>query len=333
MQDVQKNSEPDIGTFTRQSALPVVVIDRSLNIVFANAAYASVVHRPDENLVGCNILDVYVMSPEVKEQLREKCGEAFSGNVSRTNVQPYHEADADGVLRLRYWQATQEPVRNEAGEVEYVVQRIQDVSYLVNLQQKNDLVAAELDHRVKNLFSVILATARISSTNATSVKQYTDDFCGRLESMARYHNKMSEQGWTGLALREIFEEELKYGAPGMSDRYSISGVDAVLSQRSTKDGGMIIHELVSNATKSGCFTQPDGRLDISWTISDGTLRIVWDETGMKGVKPPERKGFGLRFLSMMPNATVRLEFRDIGLRIEYDVPVHLSLDGFDFQTE
>lgn len=320
----------DVAAIAEQSALPIAVLDRELRIVFANRAYRTAVSATEGPIDGRCVLEVFDIPPQMEESYRQKCFEAFAGQVSRTRIQPYERTEPGGQAEQRYWQATQEPLRNADGDIVLIVQRVQDVTHLVSLQQSNDVVTAELDHRVKNLVTVILATARITSASAESVGQYTDEFCNRLESMARYYNKMSANGWKGLSFRSMFEDELAQVAGRGTSRYALRGEDLILSLKATKDGGMLIHELVSNAAKHGCFSRPGGRLDVEWKIVGTELRIDWTESGLTGIRPPEKVGFGTKLLSMMPNAKIRKEYRDSGLRLEYIVPVHTAVDGVHF---
>lgn len=327
------DEKPDFGVFVGQTICPIMVLDRDFRYVFANEAYQKALGKTEAELLGWSYFEVLPETPKREAEIRERFRQTLDGQATRLEVQPFRALDSDGREKAGHWQAMQEPIRDASGRGIYIVQRAQDVTAQVMLQRSNDLIAAELDHRVKNLVTVILATARITSTGAESVEQYTDEFCSRLESMARYYNKLSANGWKGLSFRDMFEDELAQVAGRGSGRYAVSGENITLSVKATKDGGMVIHELVANAVKYGCFSRPGGRLDIEWTIVDGKLRILWVESGLEGVTEPTKTGFGTKLLSMMPNASIRRDFRDTGLVVEYVVPVHLAVDGYEFSGE
>jgi PAS domain S-box-containing protein len=312
-----------IAEFTERSTIPVMALDRDLCFVFANAAYCKALGRTFAQIRGQYVFDVYEAPPADQESFKRKCGLTFAGAITRSEIQTALVQDEEGRTRSVYWQATQEPFLDENGMVRYVLQRIEDVTHLVELQRSHDIVSAELDHRVKNLISVILATARITSPMASSVEQYTDEFCARVESMARIYDRMSSAGWRGLSLRSLFEEELTQVASRQPIQYSLKGKDIQLSLKATKDGGMIIHEFVANAAKYGCFAQPGGRLDVEWSISDAKLRVLWVETGGGVGATPRKAGFGTKLTEMLPNARVRREYSENGLRIEYTVPIEV----------
>lgn len=318
---------PDLGAFLNQSICPIMILDRDYRYVFANDAYRSAVHRTEEELLGRSYFDVFPEAPE--REVSEIFQRALAGEPALLEVHPFPTVGGGESSKARHWQAMLEPLRNAAGEAEFIVQRAQDVTAQVMLQQSIDVIATELDHRVKNLVTVILATARISSASADSIEQYTDEFCKRLESMARCHNKLSANGWKGLSMRELFDDELAQVVPRGSGRYSLRGEDITLGLKASKDGAMVIHELASNAAKHGCFSQPGGRLDIEWTVVDGSLKVTWLESGLEGVKAPKKVGFGSKLLSMMPNVKVRQEYRNTGMWLEYVTPLYLALNEYE----
>jgi PAS domain S-box-containing protein len=316
-----------IAVFSEGSIIPMMAVDKDLRYVFANKAYCEAIGREQVDILGQYVTDVYQMPPEDRDSFIRKCKATFAGEVTRSEVRTSIVPDASGRTRAINWQTTQEPFYGGAGEVIYIVQRVEDVTHLVELQKSHDVVTAELDHRVKNLISVVLAMARITSSTAQSVEQYTEEFCARLESVARIYNRMSDAGWTGLRLKSLFEDELAQVAGGRAIEYSLKGEDILLTVSATKDGGMVIHEMASNALKYGCFSQAGGRLDVEWSFEDGCLRILWVESGVTGIRPPDKEGFGTKLITMLPNARVKRDYRETGLRIEYIVPIDLTVDG------
>ena len=323
---VEELSQSDIAGFVDQSAVPIMALDRDLRFVYANDAYCKYFSPPRDQIIGRSVFDVFELTPEMEESFKAKFLLTFQGKRTRSDVQMSIVAGADGKNKPVHWQSTQEPFFERDGKVRYIVQRVENVTHLVELQESHDVIAAELDHRVKNFVSVILATARITSASATSVEQYTEDFCSRVDSMARIYSHMSSQGLVGLDLRSMFEDELAQISNQKAIRYSLKGDDVKLTGKATRDGGMVIHEFVTNAMKYGCFSCPEGRLDVEWEVSDTHLRILWVESGLTGIKPPQKIGFGTRLTEMLPNAKVTRDYRDTGLVIEYVVPIDLVIN-------
>jgi PAS domain S-box-containing protein len=305
----------------------MMALDKELRYVFANNAYCKVIGCQQADIIGQHVADVFEVFPEDKESFIRNCEAAFAGEVTRAVVRTSGASETSGRTRTINWQMTQEPFYGRNGEVKYIVQRSEDVTHLVELQKSHDVVTAELDHRVKNLISVVLAMARITSSTAETVEQYTEEFCARLESVARIYNRMSDAGWTGLSLKSLIEGELFQVSGGRPIDYSLKGEDILLTVPATKDGGMVLHEMASNAVKYGCFSKPGGRLDVEWFLEDGKLKVLWVESGMTGIKPPDKDGFGTKLITMLPNAQVKRDYRETGLHIEYTVPTGPTVEG------
>ena len=78
---------------------------------------------------------------------------------------------------------------------------------------------------------------------------------------------------------------------------------------------MVLHELLTNASKFGFLTVPEGRLTVAWLQDDDGLRVRWEETGLKNVKPPAKDGFGFALLSMFPNMKAEKVFAEDGFKL------------------
>ena len=67
---------------------------------------------------------------------------------------------------------------------------------------------------------------------------------------------------------------------------------------------LILHELATNATKYGSWSA-GGHVSVSWERMNGTLKVIWEETGGPSVKPPLRKGLGTTLIkAALTGATV-----------------------------
>ena len=73
----------------------------------------------------------------------------------------------------------------------------------------------------------------------------------------------------------------------------VSGSDAPLGSKAITSVALLLHELATNAAKYGALSTIDGRLTITMSVADDTLRISWDEK-VPGALPMQeaREGFG-----------------------------------------
>ncbi len=156
-----------------------------------------------------------------------------------------------------------------------------------------NLLMAELDHRVKNTLASIQALVQQTRAGAGSVEDFSAALDRRIRAMSHAHDLMSETRWRGASVRGLVEEEL---APFRSDRTGsllISGDDLMLSPKAALPFTLVVHELITNAAKYGALSTPSGDIRIGWhRREDGALVLTWKERSGPPVAVPTRRGFG-----------------------------------------
>lgn len=305
---------------------PYMVMDRRLHIVYANPAYLEMVERKLEDIIGRYVFDNFPDTEERVEVIRSALVRTLNGETTHMERQHYHFESPDGSTRTRCWQCTQTPYYNDDGQVAYIIHHAEDVAEAVELERRNQLIARELDHRVKNMFSVIQATASLASQNVTDISEFRDSFISRLMAMSRSYNQLRHSDWEGVPLRDIFEDELEPYGGLRSSRISVEGPHVLFNAKVVQTAYMFVHELATNAAKYGCFSTPEGRLHISWRREEGGpgMFISWTETGLSGVTAPETTGFGTQLADFMPNMKIKRDYRDEGLHVEVYLPMTLA---------
>ena len=185
----------------------------------------------------------------------------------------------------------------------------------------NELVAAELQHRMKNLFAVIEALARRSLTGDCPLDEARETFIGRLEALARADQQLVDAGWKGTNLYDLVRSELK----PFADHMKVEGIDVTLNSRGAQSFALALHELATNASKYGALSSSGGMVTIDWHIpnaKDGALRFRWRERGGPPVSPPTRAGFGTSLLKAALGEG-RLEYAIEGLTYEVGIPFEM----------
>ena len=305
---------------------PYMVMDRRFYIVYANPAYLEMVERKLEDIIGRYVFDNFPDTEERVEIIRSAMVRTLNGETTRMERQSYHFESADGSTRTRCWQCVQTPYFNSDGEVAYIIHHAEDVAEAVELERRNQLIARELDHRVKNMFSVIQATASLASQNVTDISEFRDSFISRLMAMSRSYNQLRNSNWEGVPLRDIFEAELEQYGGLNSNRITAEGPHVLFNAKVVQTASIFVHELATNAAKYGCFSTPEGRLHISWWHEEGGpgMFISWTETGLSGVTAPETTGFGTQLSDFMPNMKIKRDYRDEGLHVDVYLPMTLA---------
>lgn len=190
---------------------------------------------------------------------------------------------------------------------------VRDITARKQEEERQRLLVAELDHRVKNVLGLVSALVDQSLQAKGVPPTAQGDLQARIQSLATAHSLISRTGWQGAALRELVEAELApYRAP--KGRIDISGDDIMLAPSTVQPLAMALHELASNAAKHGALSGLAGRLTVSWARQpDGALVIDWRETSTAAPPDAVGTGFGMRLLrDILP----RERDLDIDLRLE-----------------
>jgi two-component sensor histidine kinase/integral membrane sensor domain MASE1 len=186
-----------------------------------------------------------------------------------------------------------------------------DISDRKATEERQALLTAELDHRVKNILATIQALIVRTAPTKTSVEDLATTLQGRVQAMSRAHSMLAGNRWESASLARLLRDELSpYGA----DRAAFDGPDVQLVPRAALSISLALHELATNAAKYGALSNPAGRVEVRWRMADGALALDWTETGGPALAgPPTRRGFG----SAMTERVIRHEF---GGMLEVDYP-------------
>ena len=180
------------------------------------------------------------------------------------------------------------PVHGNGG-VHRVAGVATDVTERRAARERQALLAAELDHRAKNILAVVQSLVRL--TPAEDPAGYARAVEGRIAALARAHGLLAKGSWSGAALEEMLRAELAPHA--RAGRMATDGPPVTVVTEAVQPLSMVLHELATNAAKYGSLSRTDGRLSVTWRITaEGALRIEWMESGGPPARPPTRSGFG-----------------------------------------
>lgn len=203
---------------------------------------------------------------------------------------------------------TVSPVRDAQGVIIGASKIARDISDRKRAQQHQNLLLREMNHRVKNLFSVTTGLISVSAHSAKSVEELAVSLRERVLALSRAHDLTlpefgsevtAEAGTTLFALLgAIIAPHDDPGAP----RMTITGTDVPLRGSTLTSLALLLHEFATNAAKYGALSMPSGRLTLQALIEGEMLVMTWTESGGPAVaagKVPE--GFG----SLLERATVQ----------------------------
>lgn len=201
-----------------------------------------------------------------------------------------------------------------------------DVTERRRAEERQMLLAREVDHRAKNALAVVQSI--IALTRDADPEPFRAAVTGRIAALARAHTLLARDGWNSAGLRELVEEEVapyRIGAEAM-DRVTLDGPALALAPGAAQPLAMALHELATNAAKHGALSAPGGRIAIRWqAMENGGLSLRWSETRPEPLSgPPARRGFGY---SVIRNTVERqlgglcaFEWREEGLAFRIELP-------------
>ena len=197
---------------------------------------------------------------------------------------------------------------------------------LSEAHDRADLLARELNHRVKNLFAVILAIVQMSARDRPDAKDVTESINQRIRALLTAHEvTQGELEHSVAPLSTLVETTL---APYRSEKQpaTIDGPEVLLAAKRVTPLGLVLHEMTTNAVKYGAWAR-GGAIDVSWKRDGDRVRLIWTETGKADAAPvaePDRQGFG----SMLTTSAARQfggeiqrDFKPEGLVVTIDLPV------------
>ncbi len=237
-----------------------------------------------------------------------------------------HAASGD----YRWHQTRAMPLRDDDGRAVEWLGTSTDVEELRALQRRQELLVAELQHRVRNLLAMIRSIGQRTATNAVSVQDYAQHLEGRISALGRTQALLTREIGRGVDLQNLVLDELEAQA-ALPGRYKVKGQDVSLSPKAAEVLTLAIHELATNAVKYGALAQGDGRIEIGWTVEPGDggglpwLRFTWTEFGVTMEGGPHREGFGTELItSRVPyelKGEGRMDFRETGVAATIRFPL------------
>lgn len=196
------------------------------------------------------------------------------------------------------------------------------------VEKHQDLLLAELNHRVKNTLAIVLSIATQTLRHAPTASAFQASFEARIIALAEAHNLLTESNWRGASLRDIVDRVLEPFRGSGASRYTITADEPVFVGPKTAVAlVMALHELATNAAKHGALSNETGRIAIAWQVAAATsprLKITWQESGGPPMPPNPRSGFGsrlIRGLSEDASGRVEMQFAPTGLVCVFDLPL------------
>ncbi|WP_206436086.1 sensor histidine kinase [Altericroceibacterium xinjiangense] len=175
---------------------------------------------------------------------------------------------------------------------------LRDITERREAARRQELLIGELNHRAKNLLGVVSGIAHQTVRSSETLADFGPSFAGRLSSLARAHEVLTASAWDRSSLQVLVESLVGDYGRGDNPSVSVAGDEVLLPPKQILSISMVLHELLTNALKFGALASSEGRIAIVWSIGERGLALDWIETGLAGVSPPTRRGFGFKMIAM-----------------------------------
>jgi PAS domain S-box-containing protein len=271
-----------------------------------NATFARIVGYSRDELVSKSVQDITHpddLALSLAEVERLRSGKADSYEIEKRYVRK------DGVPVWVHITGT--AVRRNDGLVDHFVAVIQDISERKRAEEQVRLLVREMNHRSKNLLSLVQAVAR--QTAVSDPENFINRFTNRIQAIAANQDLLVRTSWKGVDVDDLVCAQLAHFSDLIGYRISVHGPKLRLNGAAAQAIGMALHELATNASKYGALSTDAGHVDISWRADDGLFKMNWTERHGPPVRPPDHRGFGTTVLESMAKQAV-----DGAVQLEYD---------------
>ena len=266
--------------------------------------------------------------PEDRERARNAWGDAVTAERLTIDYRIYHACEG----RYRWFQTRALPLREGSGIVEWLGTST-DIDDLRHLQEQQDVMVAELQHRTRNLITVVRSLAEQTMSRSASMDVFRRRFYDRLAVLSRVQGLLSRSSIEPITLHTLISTELDaLGAWEAADRIELDGPPVRLRKATVQTFALALHELATNARKYGALAGRAGRLSVTWRTytENGRMRLAlhWNETGIERPREEpatDRRGYGRELIEKaLPytlDARTRYELEETTLHCAIDLPL------------
>ena len=252
------------------------------NWTWASPQWTAFTGQTKEESLGWGWLEA--LHPDDREGAREAWERARTADIFEAEYRLREAATGT----YRWFQTRATPVYNEERRILEWLGTSTDVQDLREMQDRQGVMVAELQHRTRNLMGVVRSLGEQTIRSSKGLEDFVPRFRDRLAALGRANNLLSRLGeGKRLAFDELIEAEIAaLGEAAQQDgKVTLNGPKGVaLRSSGVQTFSLALHELATNALKYGALAQPKGRLEISWQVRNEAdqpwLHVDWRETGV-----------------------------------------------------
>jgi PAS domain S-box-containing protein len=325
-------AERFLRSILEQAAEPIIVCDPAGKVTHASRAALAL---SGDDPIGRPLAQALPLGA-VGSVARRACAARLNRTLKKVlggRVLSGLEFSFAGELEQRHYLLSAGPLHDTREQVIGCMVMLTDITDRKRAEEHQQVLLAELSHRVKNTLASVQAIATQTLRGAASLEAFGTAFTGRLKALALAHGVLTQTGWSEAELGELIRQSVAPYLTSRTDSVRLSGPPTYLPPRQVVIVMLMIHELAVNAAKYGALSNDDGRVGIEWTIEphgeQRLLRLHWTESGGPTVRAPSRKGFGTtlieRSIAHELDGRATLEYQPQGLACELRFPLQGSV--------
>lgn len=330
--DAFSRSDPHLSDLqkTMLDATPdcIKVLSVDGRLLTMNRAGCLALNVPEDSEFGMPWLpllpgDVHLLGEEALQKAKQGQSARFPGR-------------SENPAGLMYWDNLLTPLIDASDSVVSILCVSRDITEKTRLESeleeaisREKLLSREMQHRIKNLFSVVAGLIHIAEKEAAkgnAPNATTQILRDKLEALSRASDTAfldvaigdSDAGQTDL--ETIIRSVLRpYG-----DRCLIGGSQTSISRKAITTFALFLHELATNSVKYGALSAESGGVAIRWEANGDMLDLAWIETGGPEILiSPQRQGFGSGMVDRIVQSVggrVNRTWRAEGLIVDLHLP-------------
>lgn len=200
-----------------------------------------------------------------------------------------------------------------------------DIDERYRLSQERELLAGELAHRIKNIFSVVSGLIALRARGKPEAEAFATELGENIRALSRAQDfALRADPAGGETLADLLGVLMAPYGVGENDRVSITGDTITVGTKSSTPLGLVFHELATNSAKHGALSAAEGHVDIALSDQSADAVITWRESGGPSAKAPTEQGFGSRLMAMAIDnqlgGSMSQEWREEGLIATITIP-------------
>jgi PAS domain S-box-containing protein len=210
----------------------------------------------------------------------------------------------------------------------FALETNRDITERKEHEQRERLLVREMNHRVKNILTVVDAIAH--RTAAENPADFAERFAERIRALSANQDLLFRNEWKGVDVEDLVHAQLAHFADLIGSRIVMRGPKLRFNTVGAQAVGLALHELATNASKYGALSTDRGRVDVCWNFRDNAFSMSWTEREGPSVSAPTRRGFGTMVLERMAEnnlgGTVDLAYAPPGLTWRLTCPAGNALE-------